>query len=129
MKIPGLPMGSARVIAVSLSGALLVGHAAAGGTPHAVMRCGWFSNPTPANAWLIDREAQWTVGTQGGPQAEGDWPEFKPSQWVRTNGSYGYGCACMAVVADPRTREISVIESARARRLDICRHDRRLKAP
>jgi len=29
-------------------------------------RCGWFSNPTPANAWLWDREAEWIIGVQGG---------------------------------------------------------------
>jgi hypothetical protein len=28
-------------------------------------RCGWFSNPTPGNAWLKDRDGEWTIGTQG----------------------------------------------------------------
>lgn len=54
-------------------------------------RCGWFTNPTPANIWLQDREAQWIIGTQGGYQMEGDWPwpNFKKGQWVRTNvGEY-----------------------------------------
>lgn len=92
-------------------------------------RCGWFSNPTPANAWLEDKDGQWIIGTQGGHQAEGDWPSFKRSQWVKTNGSYGYGCACIKGIADQATHEISVIKSATARPLSVCRKDRTLKKP
>ncbi|CRY57953.1 Uncharacterised protein [Yersinia pseudotuberculosis] len=47
-------------------------------------RCGWFENPTPANATLTDRDGMWEIGTQGGYQAKGDWPGFSPAQW----GSY-----------------------------------------
>lgn len=60
-------------------------------------RCGWFINPTPGNAWLKDRDGEWTVGIQGGEQTEGGWPSFGRGRWVATNGSYGYGCACMRV--------------------------------
>ncbi|MGO4778074.1 DUF4087 domain-containing protein, partial [Lysobacter sp. 2RAB21] len=28
-------------------------------------RCGWFVNPSPANAWLIDRDGEWIIATQG----------------------------------------------------------------
>ena len=81
-------MNSFRALAVFLCGMLLAAHAFAGSSSgSAVTRCGWFSNPTPANAWLLDREAEWTIAVQGGAQAEGDWPIFKPSQWVRTNRS------------------------------------------
>src|SRR5690348_8019506 len=59
-------------------------------------RCGWFYNPTPGNAWLFDRDGEWTIGVQGGPQADGDWPNFR-EQWVETNGGYGYGCGCFSV--------------------------------
>jgi len=90
-------------------------------------RCGWFSNPTPANASLYDREAEWIIGVQGGHQAEGDWPEFGSGQWVKTNGHYGYGCACMRVQGDSRTHEVSMIESAQARALSACRNDAALK--
>ena len=24
-------------------------------------RCGWLSNPTPANYWLSDRDGEWTI--------------------------------------------------------------------
>lgn len=54
-------------------------------------RCGWFANPTPANAWLLDRHGQWTIGLQGGYQAEGNWPNYhlaamgenKSQLWLR----------------------------------------------
>ena len=123
-------MNLLRFLVSSLSGVLLVGTVVAGGAAQVpVTRCGWFSNPTPANAWLVDREAEWTIGTQGGAQAEGDWPRFKSSQWVQTNGHYGYGCACMSVVADAETHEVSVIKAAHAQSLSVCRKDRSLKAP
>jgi hypothetical protein len=90
-------------------------------------RCGWFSNPTPSNASLHDRDAEWIVAVQGGHQADGDWPEFSSSQWVKTNNNYGYGCACMRVQVNARTREVIRIESAQARALSACRRDSALK--
>ncbi len=65
-------------------------------------RCGWFENPTPANATLTDRNGMWEIATQGGYQAEGDWPDFSANRWVRTgNGNYGYGCACINFSPNP----------------------------
>jgi hypothetical protein len=90
-------------------------------------RCGWFTNPTPANAWLQDRDGEWTIATQGGRQAGGDWPTFKPRQWIPTNGSYGYGCACMQVRVNKQTHEVLEIKSSRARTLSQCRQDPSLK--
>ena len=90
-------------------------------------RCGWFSNPTPANASLHDREAEWIIGVQGGYQAEGDWPEFAPKQWVETNVHYGYGCACLTVRVDRESHRVLEITRARARALSTCRRDRALK--
>jgi hypothetical protein len=90
-------------------------------------RCGWFSNPTPANAWLIDRDGEWIIAVQGGHQAEGDWPDFG-KQWVHTNaGDYGYGCACLRLQANHKTHEVIKIESARVRPLSACRRDRALR--
>jgi hypothetical protein len=86
-------------------------------------RCGWFDNPTPGNAWLTDRQAQWVVGIQGGHQADGDWPDFPDDQWVATNGHYGYGCACLQVIANARSHEIRRILRARPRPLQACEHD------
>ena len=90
-------------------------------------RCGWFSNPTPANASLHDREGEWIIGVQGGYQAEGDWPSFKAGQWVETNGHYGHGCACLRLRVNHETNRVIEIESARARPLAACRRDRALK--
>jgi hypothetical protein len=90
-------------------------------------RCGWYSNPTPANASLHDRDGQWIVGVQGGYQAEGDRPSFKSGQWVETNGHYGHGCACLRLRVNRETHEVIEIESARARPLATCRRDRSLR--
>lgn len=95
-------------------------------------RCGWFVNPTPANAWLIDRDGEWTVALQGGHQAEGDWPA-PPSkkEWVAPDGDdrgYGYGCACMKVVTGP-DRTVVRILSAKGKPLAQCRRDRALTEP
>ena len=93
------------------------------------LRCGWWQNPTPGNAWLNDRHGRWTVGSQGGAQAEGDWPSFTEAQWVRTHGVYGHGCACVRVVADARTQRVTHILSATAKPLAACRQDRHLREP
>lgn len=93
-------------------------------------RCGWFSNPTPANLSLYDREAEWIIGVQGGYQVEGDWdwPDFKAGQWVTTNGSsYGYGCVCMQLRVDKQTKRVLEIKSSSVRPLATCRRDRTLK--
>lgn len=90
-------------------------------------RCGWFVNPTPANAWLIDADGEWIIGTQGGEQAEGDWPEFSKSQWVKTNINYGYGCACMKVEVNKSDERITRIISGTARPLSTCRKDKAIK--
>jgi hypothetical protein len=90
-------------------------------------RCGWFSNPTPGNASLYDREGEWIIGVQGGYQAEGDWPDFGPKQWVETNVHYGYGCVCLRLRVNRKTHEVIKIESERVRPLAACRRDRSLK--
>ncbi len=92
-------------------------------------RCGWFSNPTPANISLYDRDGDWTISVQGGYQVEGDWdwPDFKPRQWVQTNGNYGHGCACLQLRVDKESGRVLEIRSARARPLSACRRDRALK--
>jgi hypothetical protein len=92
-------------------------------------RCGWFSNPTPANVWFYDRDGEWTIGVQGGYQVEGDWPwpKFRRGQWVQTNNDYGYGCVCVEARVNRQTREVLEIKSSRARPLSSCRKDRALK--
>lgn len=90
-------------------------------------RCGWFVNPTPANAWLIDADGEWTISVQGGYQAEGDWPNFTKSQWIKTNVNYGYGCACMKVTVNKADDKILRIISSFAKPISACRKDKALK--
>ncbi|WP_235596786.1 DUF4087 domain-containing protein [Leptospira alstonii] len=93
-------------------------------------RCGWLSNPTPANISLYDRDAEWKIGVQGGYQVAGDWqwPTFQSGQWVQTNsGSYGYGCACLRLRASKQTHEVLEIKTARGILLKQCRQDPALK--
>ena len=94
------------------------------------LRCGWFDNPTPGNAWLNDKDGEWEIAVQGGHHAKGKWPEFKDSQWVRmSSGSSGYGCTCMKVVENAEYKEIINIISAYVKSLSVCRHDKALKEP
>ncbi|HEX8250030.1 MAG TPA: DUF4087 domain-containing protein [Pyrinomonadaceae bacterium] len=92
-------------------------------------RCGWFSNPTPANASLEDKDGEWIIGVQGGYQAEGDYPDFDDDKWVKTNVNYGYGCACLKVTVDYKTHRILKIAGATAKPLATCRQDPALKEP
>ncbi len=93
-------------------------------------RCGWFENPTPNNAWLIDRDRTWLIASQSAeaPEIEGEWPSgFGKDQWVRSNvGSYGYGCVCMDVVSDPASGWITRIVDSQAQALAVCLEDRSL---
>ena len=124
---PGLVI----VICLLLAFAALVSGQPRSPRAHAVeqfeTRCGWYSNPTPANASLHDRDGEWIIGVQGGYQAEGDRPSFKSGQWVSTNGHYGHGCACLRLRVNRKTHEVIEIESARARPLAACRRDRSLR--
>jgi len=117
------------ITAAGPSGAVVTPHAASAVIEAAVAetRCGWFVNPTPANAWLIDAQGEWTIGTQGGDQAEGDWPTFSDARWVKTNGNYGHGCTCMRVTTNRAEQQILTIHSASSRPLSTCRKDKALK--
>jgi hypothetical protein len=99
--------------------------------PGTERRCGWLHNPTPANWWLVDRQGEWLIGAQGGYQARGmdNMPDMTTSGQVRTNGNYGYSCACMDVEVNARTRRVTRIASARPVPLRQCRNDRSLRRP
>lgn len=89
-------------------------------------RCGWVVNPTPANWWLTDAEAEWVISLQGGEEAEGmdNLPDFTAGEWVVTNGaSHGYGCACMGVTTDRTKGRITRITSVRQLKLAKCEAD------
>ena len=110
---------------LALTGLILPAHAA----QKVERRCGWFENPTPANVTLTDRDGTWEIATQGGYQANGDWPQFKPDQWVRTNRNYGYGCGCMTATADSDINRLDNLTKAVARPLAACRSDPTLTEP
>ena len=92
-------------------------------------RCGILSNPTPQNYWLRDKHAEWTISEQGGFVAEGfdELPDMRKRGWVETNGSYGYGCACMRVEVDREYQRIARIISAKPVPLKQCRRDPALR--
>lgn len=93
-------------------------------------RCGWIHNPSPSNWWLVDRDGQWDIMAQGGPRPSGvRIPDLTVRDWVRENGYYGYGCACLTVVTDARTRSIRRIEAVQQLPLERCRADRALPRP
>ena len=94
-------------------------------------RCGWLSNPTPGNWWLTDRQGEWVLGAQGGYQAPGmdAMPDMSTNGWVATNGSYGYGCACLTVRTDRRTMHVTRLYAATPVPLRQCRADPRLRRP
>jgi hypothetical protein len=89
-------------------------------------RCGWIDNPTPGNWWIEDREDTWTIGIQGGYQAQGELPDFD-KQWVMTNGSHGYGCACMKARVDKNEKEVVSYTDVKILPLQKCKSDPNLK--
>jgi len=93
-------------------------------------RCGVLVNPTPANWWLTDRDGEWTIGVQGGYQAEGmeNMPEaLFDKGWVRTNGYYGHRCACLTVDSQRSTMRILRIHGSEALSMRKCTADKALQ--
>lgn len=94
-------------------------------------RCGWIQNPTPGNWWLDDAEDTWTIRTQGSedePEGMDLIPDISERDYVRTNGNYGYACACMKVDTDD-DGQITQIYSFKQLKLAQCRNDKALKFP
>lgn len=93
-------------------------------------RCGYLANPTPANWWLTDRHGEWTIGVQGGYQAEGleVLPEsFFEQGWVRTNDYYGYRCACLTVTTDHAKMRVRRIYSGQQLPMKRCTRDKAIR--
>lgn len=114
-------------VAMAVSASLLAGSALAKET-----RCGWLQNPTPGNLWLDDSQGTWVLSTQGsdeealGMENIGD---FSTRDYVRTNGNYGYACACMDVETDAAADRITAVYSFRQLPLAKCTKDKALPAP
>lgn len=98
-------------------------------TQAAENRCGWIQNPTPRNWWLEDREKTWTIMTQGPdfeePEGMDLIPDISEKEFVKTNGYYGYACACMNVDTDG-DETITRIHSFKQLKLAQCRNDKSL---
>ncbi|MEZ5744400.1 MAG: DUF4087 domain-containing protein [Sphingomonadaceae bacterium] len=119
-----LRLAALPVIAIACLGT------APGETPAPETRCGILSNPTPANWWLDDRDGNWTIGVQGGYQAEGleTMPEnLFEAGWVRTNGYYGYRCACLKVTTDRAAMRVIEVFSGKPRPMAACDGDKALQ--
>jgi len=95
------------------------------------LRCGWLQNPSPANLWLTDREGIWDISLQGGYSSSGveDLKDFPDDQYVRTNGNYGYGCACIRVDVNTKEKKITQIYSSKVLPLERCQSDKKLPLP
>jgi hypothetical protein len=117
-----------RIAAAVMTAALVVATSARA----AETRCGWLENPTPANWWLEDADSTWTIMTQGDDAGELEGMELiheiSEHDYVRTNGNYGYACACLSVETDGKER-ITKILSFRQLALAKCRADKALKFP
>jgi hypothetical protein len=127
---PSDAIAAAAAPAPAAAAAVAPSRSAAASPAKGARRCGWLSNPTPANWWLTDSEGQWILGTQGADQAPGmdDMPDMSTAGWVETNGHYGYGCACITITADADGR-VTRIADAQPKPLKQCRADRKLPKP
>ena len=97
---------------------------------HAETRCGWLSNPSPANWWLDDADGQWIIMSQGGGETEGmdKIADMQEGEFVPMNYSHGYACFCL----DVRTNDDGQVEeifSSKQLPLSKCRNDDALSEP
>lgn len=95
-------------------------------------RCGWIQNPTPGNLWLDDSQGSWLLSAQGSDdEALGmeNISDFSERDFVRTNGNYGYACACMKVETDSAAKRIVAVYSFKQLALAKCEKDARLPSP
>lgn len=100
------------------------------------MRCGWIETPTPGNLCLIDKDATWTITSQGqgeGPDAAGidKIPQGDPKQFVDTSrgAGHGYSCGCLRVETNAKDKRITKVISGKALPLAKCKADKSLPKP
>ncbi len=120
------------VVAIGLAVPMMLAAAQAG--PEAsVRRCGWLENPTPGNWWLTDQNGQWVLATQGAPQPTPDpmdaIPDISTHDYVKTNGEYGYACACLEGQFDEATKGVLKVTAFKQLPLQACRTDKKLPKP
>lgn len=95
------------------------------------LRCGWLQNPTPSNQWITDKDGTWDISMQGRFTSEGveHIKDFPDDEFVRTNGNYGYGCACIRADVDRDSKKVIKIYSSKVLPLSRCQSDRTLQQP
>jgi Protein of unknown function (DUF4087) len=116
--------------ALATAFALALNSSLASTAAQAEKRCGWLTNPTPANWWLNDRDGEWVLSTQGSESVPGfdAIPDMSVKGWVVTNGSsYGYGCACIDMDVDKARKSVIRIRKATPMPLAACRKDPALR--
>jgi len=92
-------------------------------------RCGWLTNPTPANVFLDDAHGGWTLSAQGRggvPGFDDAWGAAgNPEQWVQMHpAGYGYGCACVEGDFGPvGSQEVLEVRRYWSRPLAACAED------
>jgi hypothetical protein len=90
--------------------------------------CGWLDNPTPQNMDFVDGNATWTISQQGSKEAKGLPLKVNfGKEFVTTQASYGYGCACIEAITDSATMKVVEIKSIKEKKLSDCRNDKSLK--
>ena len=99
--------------------------------PKSQKRCGWLVNPTPANWLLMDADGSWWFSAQGSPAyiPDEDWdnlPKMSERDYVKTNGDYGYSCACLNVRVDQKNKNIVRIYGGKTLPLKQCLADKKL---
>ncbi|WP_335672062.1 DUF4087 domain-containing protein [Phyllobacterium zundukense] len=104
--------------------------------PSGEVRCGWIENPTPGDLFLIDKDATWTITSQGqaeGPDAAGvdNIPDGDPKQFVDTSRGtgHGYSCGCLTVETNAKDQRITKVVSGKNLPLAKCRADKALPKP
>ena len=119
-----------RRIALTALGTLLAIASATPAQAAPERRCGWLVNPSPGNWWLTDRDGEWVLSSQGGPEMPGMRliPDMTTRGWVATNGYYGHGCACLTLDTAPGRRVLR-ITAVQPLPLARCQADRALPAP
>lgn len=100
----------------------------------AEMRCGWLLNPTPANWYLEDRDAIWTLSVQGkGGRDNGfynaDMPENLDQTKIGTDQGRDYYCACIRGQVDPKTNWFIEVTSVRYNPMSQCKNDPAINMP
>lgn len=94
-------------------------------------RCGWLNNPTPANWWLVDKQATWILMRQGEAEPRGleKIPDISKHFYIKRNRNYGYTCACIDGEFDVSENRVVRILSFEQKPLSVCQKDRALPRP